>query len=56
MNKYNIFIVSFIAIIFLGLIINMSYQYKTIIVRKPPHYNRRYGLAPHNCPFRYQYY
>ena len=58
MSKYNIFVLSFLVVLFLGLMLNMLYQYnnKNIIVRETQHYYRRYGLAPPNCPFRYQYY
>ena len=29
---------------------------KTVVVKEPPHYNRRYGLTPHYNPYKAQYY
>ena len=64
MDKANIIIIALLVLIFLGFIHSRMYQpttstTKTVVVREPPHYNRRYGYVPpppHYNPYKAQYY
>jgi hypothetical protein len=61
MDKANIIIITLLVLIFLGFVHSRMYQptistTKTVVVKEPPHYNRRYGLTPHYNPYKAQYY
>lgn len=48
-----VIIVVCLALLYIGTISNITMGFW---VREPPHFYRRYGLSPHNCPFRDDYY
>jgi hypothetical protein len=50
----NLFIIALLVLIFIGIV--NSKIYEPIIIREPPHFLRRLGLAPRYCPYRDQYY
>jgi hypothetical protein len=65
MDKSNILVIALLVLIFLGILHSRMYQpsttttSKTVVVREPPHYNRRYGYVPpppHYNPYKAQYY
>lgn len=64
MEKSGILIIALVVLIFLGFMHSRTIQpttttSKTVVVREPPHYNRRYGYVPpppHYNPYKAQYY
>lgn len=55
MGNYTIFIMSFLILIFIGLIhrtrSGIQNTKETFRVGEPPHLLRRLGLSPPNCPY-----
>lgn len=51
----NMLIIVLIALIFIVFIIQSTKISESIMLREPPHFMRRLGLSPPNCPFRNQY-
>jgi hypothetical protein len=55
-------VIALLVLIFLGIMHSRMYQptttttSKTVVVREPPQYNRRYGSTPHYNPYKAQYY
>ena len=62
MDKSKILIIALLVLIFLGIMHSRAYQptstTKTVVVREPPHYYRRYGYKPPPAynPYKAQYY
>ncbi len=59
MENYTIFIMSFLILIFIGLIhrktTSIQSTKESFRGGEPPHFLRRAGLSPPYCPFRDQY-
>jgi hypothetical protein len=56
MKKTNMLLFALLSLIFIGFVIQSLKISESIMIREPPHFMRRLGLSPPNCPFRDQYY
>jgi hypothetical protein len=52
MKKINILLFAVLAVVFIGFIIQSTKISESIMIREPPHFLRKLGLSPPNCPFK----